>query len=280
MSGEAVDARAFVPGHVTGLFSIHRTDDPATTGSRGAGLTLAEGVTVQVTATDRTAIRLDEMPTRLDAVDRLLDEMGVSATVDVSTDLPLGAGFGVSGAAALGTALAANAAFDLGRSENDLVRAAHVAEVEAGTGLGDVVAQARGGVPLRIEPGAPPAGSLDGIPAVADVEYVTLGELSTPDVLADRPERITQAGDRALDTLRDRPTLARFMTASRQFAIDTGLLTEDLRSIVEDVEAAGGTASMAMLGDTIFALSTGLSDAGYDPVRTSINRTGATVLSG
>lgn len=271
-------ARAFVPGHVTGLFSIHRTDDPATTGSRGAGLTLDAGVRVYVVPSESTDIRLDGEPTQIRAVERVLDTMGLSATVDATSDLPLGSGFGISGALALGTALAANEAVDLGHSENELVSLAHVAEVEAGTGLGDVVAQARGGVPLRLEPGAPPVGSLDGIPGVADVEYLDIGDLSTPDVLADRPERITRAGTETLETLLERPTLKRFMTTSRSFAEDTGLLTEDLRTIIDDVEAAGGAASMAMLGRTVFALETGLTDAGYDPERTAIHHAGATVL--
>jgi pantoate kinase len=271
-------ASAFVPGHVTGLFSIHRTDDPATTGSRGAGLTLKAGVRVTVVPRESTDIRLDGEPTAVQAVERILDTVDRSATVDATTDLPLGSGFGISGALALGTALAANEAFELGHSENELVRLAHVAEVDAGTGLGDVVAQARGGIPLRLEPGAPPAGALDGIPGVAEVEYLDFGDLSTPEVLADRPDRITRAGTEALETLLQRPTLERFMTTSKAFAEDTGLLTEDLRTIIEAVEDTGGAASMAMLGRTVFALGTGLSAAGYDPERTAIHRAGATVL--
>ncbi|MFB6124742.1 MAG: pantoate kinase [Halanaeroarchaeum sp.] len=272
-------ARAFVPGHVTGFFSIHRTDDPATTGSRGAGLALADGVTVTVEPAAETGVAIEGETVAVDAVDHVLDALDVTASVAATTDLPLGAGFGVSGAMALGTALAANAVFDVGRSENDLVRLAHVAEVESGTGLGDVVAQARGGIPIRLEPGAPPAGALDAIPAVPEVEYLALGELSTPDVLADRPERITRAGTAALETLGERPTVDRFVTASRQFTGDVGLLTDDLRAVVDDVEAAGGVASMAMLGKTVFAVGTGLTDAGYDATRTAVHPGGGTLLA-
>lgn len=277
MGGDQGTGRAFVPGHVTGLFSIHRTNDPATTGSRGAGLTLETGVTVDVLPADTTAVSLNGDAIDIDAVELVLDAMDVTATVAATTALPLGSGFGVSGATALGTALAANAAFGLGRSENDLIRVAHVAEVEAGTGLGDVVAQARGGVPLRLEPGAPPSGTLDGIPGVGTVEYLDVGSLSTPAVLEERPAQITAAGTEALDRLRERPTLERFVATSRSFAEDAGLLTEDLREIVREVEATGGSASMAMLGRTVFALGTGLSDAGYDAERTNIDRGGATL---
>ena len=44
--------RAFVPGHVTGFFSVHPHDDPRRAGSRGAGIALADGVAVGLTPTD------------------------------------------------------------------------------------------------------------------------------------------------------------------------------------------------------------------------------------
>ena len=45
-------ATAFAPGHVTGFFSAHPDDDPTKAGSRGAGITLSEGVTVRLEAGD------------------------------------------------------------------------------------------------------------------------------------------------------------------------------------------------------------------------------------
>ena len=41
---------------------------------------------------------------------------------------------------------------------------------------------------------------------------------------------------------------------------------------------AGGEASMAMLGETVFALGTGLSDAGYDPRVCRTYPTGASLV--
>ncbi|MFC5277194.1 pantoate kinase [Halorubrum rubrum] len=287
-------ATAFVPGHVTAFFSAHPAADPAAAGSRGAGLTLSDGVDVTVEpigdASDPTddaddwsaadddaaaAITLDGSPAAIGAVADVLAALGVRARVELETDLPLGAGFGVSGAAALGTALAANAAADRGRTENELVRIAHEAEVERGTGLGDVVAQARGGLPIRLEPGAPGHGELDGIPANARVEYVTFGELSTEEVLAGDTAALTAAGERALSRLRADPRLPTLMDASREFAERADLLVPEVAKAIEAVDRSGdrdpesdrsgGSAAMAMLGRTVFALGTDLSDAGYDP---------------
>lgn len=270
-------ATAFAPGHVTGFFSVQRADDPRRTGSRGAGVTLSAGVTTRVEESKETRVRLNGSEVAVDSVSDVLDALDATATVDAETNLPLGAGFGVSGAMALATALAANSAFDAGRSANELVAVAHAAEVEAGTGLGDVVAQARGGVPIRVDPGAPAHGRLDGVPDSGRIEYVSYGGLSTSDVIGGNTDQLSAAGERALANLRERPTLPRFMAHSRTFADEAELLDGQVAEDIEAVTAAGGEAAMAMLGRTVFALGTGLSDAGYDPEVTNVNPAGATL---
>ncbi|SEO44011.1 pantoate kinase [Halogranum amylolyticum] len=272
------EATAFVPGHVTGFFSAHPADEPVKAGSRGAGVTLSHGVEVTARPSDEsTVLELDGDAVSMPPVERVLDALGVDAAVRAETSLPIGAGFGVSGAMALGTALTANVVFDCGRSENELVALAHVAEVQSGTGLGDVVAQARGGVPIRLDPGAPGYGRLDGVPARPDVEYVTFGELPTEAVLSGDTDRLSAAGEDALARLVREPTLAQFMYASRRFAREAGLLTDEVTEAIRAVSDAGGEASMAMLGRTVFALGSGLTDAGYDAVSCRTHPAGATL---
>jgi pantoate kinase len=272
-------ARAFVPGHVTGFFTSDRDPDPTKAGSRGGGMALTDGVTVTVRPAEEPAVFLDSVSVGMEAVERVLDALEVCAQVRGETDLPPGTGFGVSGAMALGAALAANAAFDRRLSENELVTIAHGAEVRAGTGLGDVVAQARGGIPLRLEPGGPQVNELDGVPARTRVEYLVCGELDTTEILAGDTETLTEAGRRALAEVVSEPTLGTFMQASRRFSREAGLLTDRVRDVVTDVSEAGGSATMAMLGETVLALDTGLSDAGYDPSVCHVHPCGATVES-
>ncbi len=199
------EATAFAPGHVTAFFAPYPDRDPARAGSRGAGLALSDGVEVTVRPADDadtaddgpttgTDLKLDGVPAEVEPVERVLGELNVAAEVEVDSDVPVGAGFGVSGAAALATAFAANAVFGLERSENDLVRVAHAAEAAAGTGLGDVVGQFRGGLPVRLEPGAPGYGRMDGVPARPRVEYVSFGELSTERVLGGDLDPVREAG--------------------------------------------------------------------------------------
>ena len=93
---EQSTAIAFVPGHVTGFFSAHRTDDPATTGSRGGGLTLSDGVRVRVDAAGTTRVVLDGERVEMEPVGHVLDAFDATAHVTVESDLPVGSGFGVS----------------------------------------------------------------------------------------------------------------------------------------------------------------------------------------
>jgi pantoate kinase len=270
-------AQAFVPGHVTGFFTSHPDADPTRAGSQGAGVALSEGVTVTVRPASDPEVVLNGEPVEMEAVERVLETLQMEATVRGVTDLPVGAGFGVSGAMALGTALATNAAGDRRLSTNELVTIAHGAEVQAGTGLGDVVAQNRGGLTIRLDPGGPHHNNLDGIPARERIEYHVLGGLSTDDVLGDETGQLDEAGKQALSDVVQEPTVDRFMRASRAFSRESGLLTDAVREVVTDVTESGGRATMAMLGETVFALGTGLSDAGYDPEVCQIHHAGATI---
>ncbi|MFA9426390.1 pantoate kinase [Natronorubrum sp. A-ect3] len=271
------EATAFVPGHITGFFSAHPAEDPTKAGSRGAGLTLTDGVDVTVTPAPEgeSTIVLDGEELEIDPVRTVLETLETPAHVEAESEIPLGSGFGVSGAMALGTALAANRVFERKLSRNELVTIAHGAEVQAGTGLGDVVAQAHGGVPIRLEPGGPQENKLDAIPERARVEYVSFGELSTAEVLSGETDQLSAAGKQALSRVVEEPTLLSFMYASRLFAREAGLLTDEVTATIADVADAGGQASMAMLGETVFALGTGLSDAGYEPTVCATHPAGA-----
>ncbi len=270
-------ARAFVPGHAAGFATVDRHDDPTTAGSRGAGLSLSDGVTVTVRPAEERSVELDGDSVELGAVNRVLDALEARVAVRGASDLPRGVGLGVSGGMALGAALATNRALDRGLSLNELVTVAHGAEVQAGTGRGDVVGAAHGGAPVRLEPGGPHENVVDRIPEPARVEYHVFGGESGDSVLEDT-EELTTAGERALSAVVREPTLSTFMEASRRFVRETGLLTDRARGVVEEVAAADGSATMAVGGGTVLALGSGLSDAGYDAAACRLHP-GATVAA-
>lgn len=119
-------------------------------------------------------------------------------------EIPVGCGFGASGAGALGTAYALNRALSLNKTVKDLTEYAHVAEVINRSGLGDIAAQSNGGVVIRLQPGGPEFGNIDRIPAPeARVFCIVLGEISTDSILADEATagRINAAGKTAMSEL-------------------------------------------------------------------------------
>jgi pantoate kinase len=188
----------------------------------------------------------------------------VTATVDIETDVPVGCGFGVSGAAALATSIAVNEEFGLEHDREQMVAAAHVADVLAGTGLGDVVPQSLGGVVTRVEPGAPEIGLFGSIEHEDPrVGYTVFGSLETADVLDndDAMERVNKAGESALDGLLKDPSVDELIDLSWEFALEAGLTTERVEEGVGEARSAGGKASMAMLGETVYGTGDDALDA-------------------
>lgn len=249
--------RAFAPGHITAFFAAVERDDALETGSRGAGLVIEDGVTVEVAGADEASVAFEGENVEFEAVERVLGMMDVSARVDIETDVPVGCGFGVSGASALAAGLAVNEEFSLGHEREQVAAAAHVADVLAGTGLGDVVPQSLGGIVTRVEPGAPELGLFGNVehddPTVG---YTVFGELDTADVLDndEAMERVNKAGESALDGLLKDPSVEKVMDLSWEFALETNLATELVEDAVGEARSEGGKSSMAMLGETAFGI--------------------------
>ncbi|WP_266076410.1 GHMP family kinase ATP-binding protein [Haladaptatus caseinilyticus] len=258
--------KAFAPGSVTAVFAPTESGDE----SRGASMAIEDGLVADVRAADRTDVVLDGERTEFEPVENLLDELGVTARVELDADVPIGCGFGASGAATLATALSANERYELGRSHDELVQLSHLAEVEAGTGLGDVFIQSAGG--LLMDDGR---GKRRWEPADI-VEYVSYGGMSTSEALGDDElmSRVQTVGRRILTSFPENPSLERVTRDAWAFARELELPTSRVRDTVLEVEAEGGTASMAMLGETVFAVGID----GVLPNSTQISHEGAHLL--
>jgi len=294
-------ATAFAPAHITGFFAAKPDPDPVKAGSVGCGLCLETGVTARVTTSttgttdtpdtldtaDITGsgvlIRLNaeqiDLPTVEYVVESLLGAGHSQCVVELRADVPLGYGFGVSGAAALATALAVNTDLGQGLTMEQAAAVAHSAEVVNRTGMGDVAGQYAGGLVIRTVAGAPGVGAVKKVPVDAmEVSWVCMGEISTSSVLEDEKtmERINILGQRALKAMLKRPGVEHFMSLSRDFAFETGLVSPGAADAIEAVEASGGLASMAMLGDAVFALGDVSALMEFGPVGSSrIGTTGA-----
>lgn len=260
--GADISAKAYAPGHITGFFQIHEHENPHHKGSTGCGIVLNGGVTTEVKvgqSVEETDIFLNgkkvEGKTTRTVVDMITD---LPVRIRSFAEIPVGCGFGASGAGALGTAYALNRVLSLNQTVKNLTEYAHVAEVLNCSGLGDIAGQSNGGVVIRLQPGGPDFGLVDRIPAPeARVFCIVLGEISTDSVLKDKAAsgRINAAGKVAMSELLKKPTLENFMHQAKEFASKTGLMSSRAKDVIEVANASGGMASQAMLGDTVFAVA-------------------------
>lgn len=362
----------FCPGHITGFFSVHdHAKEVLARGSRGSGVNLSLGA---VTAVSMKPPGLKEIGDPLvlklavkgvndfvvdpriygSVVESLLPAKGSGWEVNVRTtlQLPVGQGFGMSGAGALATAVAIWEAFyskvspwdrklrfkaqqerffsmrtddfkvtpirkrlvdrtrlfnpdkkdisparssgkasgmlhegggvrpasrwlddseaesDMGMiSYPDVIASAHRADILTKGGLGDVVAQARGGIEMRLAPGVPPFGEIHTIPVNLDtpphIAFVIVGEpIKTSSVLANVLKRklINEAGETAVLNLLKDPTPERMMEESSQFSRLARLQSLKVKGALMEVEEFA-SASQIMIGNSVFAFVGGTAGA-------------------
>lgn len=263
-------AKAFSPGHVTGLFSIHDEDlDPLQRGSQGAGFCLKEGVMTQVfldEGQDDVFLINDnpfsETPVSKTVVRHFLHRTRIKKTgslrIHHDTKLPVGAGFGTSGAGALSLALALNSLYDSPLSFQEAAQIAHQAEIDCKTGLGTVIGEAAGGFEIRVSPGAPGVGRIHSIPFDHSLlaAFLVFGPYPTPEMLKNSPlrQKINSAGLHLKDELLKDPTVENFCALSQEFTLKTGLATPLIKVILDLLGRRGLRAGMLMFGEGIFCV--------------------------
>ena len=181
-----------------------------------------------------------------------------SIEIDQNVEVPIGAGFGSSGAGALSTALAMNRALGLGLSGEQAARVAHLAEIECKTGLGTVLAEFSGGAVIRTKAGAPGIGSVSHFDVGEEnlVGALSFGRLSTEGFLADEAVRsaVKEAGSVVIKKFLPKPNSGNFLRLSQQFAFKIGRVSNAAKAIIEEGAKRGLTCSVAMFGETIFSL--------------------------
>lgn len=266
------EARAFSPCHVTGFFQIlDQPANPLYVGSRGAGVSLSRGVEtvvkVRKAMKNSVQVRTNDFSSNSEVSKHVVDAFlsrfkqmeNFEITVEHHIEVPIGAGFGTSGAAALSLALALNDVFGFGISKIEAAQFAHIAEVECKTGLGTVIAETFGGIEVRVKPGAPGIGEIKHVPVPKDyrVACLTFNSLSTRKFLTDETtrKRINEFDGKLVDKLVEKPNIINFMNFSRQFAEHVGLITEKVRRILNAADSAGFVCSMPMFGESVFTLT-------------------------
>lgn len=261
-------AAAFAPANISLIFTIDLHDNPAKMGSRGVGFTVDKGVTARVFCqTDSfqskksLSIKFNGKPIDFATVETVLNLLNVANLgIDLQSDLPLGCGFGLSGASALATAYAVNKLFKLGKTKKELAKLAHLAEVKNRTGLGDVVNQYFGGFLIKRKVSS--AFAVSRLPfAGIKIYYRIFSPLPTKNIIGSRElkKNINEAGEEALKQIRylaakKRLTMAKILDISYQFVKQSDLpVDKKVILAIEELRKKGAHATMILLGNGLLS---------------------------
>jgi pantoate kinase len=242
----AEQKRSFAPASITCIFSPQISKDPLLSGSIGVGFTIDRGV---VAKPYKSGVRLNDDEVEFPTVEYVLNAADLEG-VELATNLPLGCGFGISGASAIATAfLSEKPAFEL----FDL---AHEAEVVNLTGLGDVVTQSFGGLVVRKNARCPSKAIVERYSWKVQLDFLILDAIPTKEILSNEvvKEKIDRSGRKWTKEFLKKPNMKNLFDCSKGFAKETELI-DFVNDVIEAVESNGGLASMIMLGKAVFALN-------------------------
>ncbi|MCL2786255.1 MAG: pantothenate kinase [Methanomassiliicoccaceae archaeon] len=257
--------KAFCPGHISCFFSPVRTADVMTTGSLGAGIRLDKGtfVTVEERSDRKLVITMDGVVVDARITERTIRSLSPDRGFDVTIEnqLPVSQGMGMSAAGAIAAGLCVSLVE--GMSEYDAYRAAHIAEVSLGGGLGDVAGIMGGRQPIRVSAGIPPFGrTIDSMLSMNVTVAMTGPGRDTGTVLSDTciMNKITEEGARCVSEYLNERTERSLYELSSRFSGSAGLETDNIRDALT-ILRKDHRASVCMLGGSIFT------DASEDSVR-------------
>ena len=255
-------AKAFAPGHISGFFEpVFHLEDLIRTGSRGAGLSISLGALSEVIIEESQVSSIEifingkkspALVTTL-ALKYIIGNNPLNVVVKTRLDLPIGQGFGMSAAGALSSCLAICKC--LGLSSEDALKAAHIAEVQLRTGLGDVISSFFGGLEIRKNPGLPPWGLIEHIPGQFELVLCVIGKKIDTKKVLNNPalvKKISEYGKLCTKKLLENPSIENFFYQSQIFTKKIGLADKKTLQAIDSVKNHG-VASMCMLGNSIFA---------------------------
>ncbi len=268
-------AKAWAPAGLSGFFVPRITNDLRTTGAAGGGVGIEEGVSVEVRVYESEQTIIENyingcpLESRLVGyiIKRLLEKKPsinppYKIVVDQKISVPIGGGYGTSGASALAVSIALAKALRARVTLNDIATIAHEADIVNKTGLGTVVGilGCCGGIVIVEEPGGPGVAKTNSIMLEDDLRILTIfyGARSKEAILSNAQglKDISKIGTKALEKILEDPTPETFIEQCRWFAEATGLMTPAVKEVVRELEKTRGVlgASMTMIGDAVFAI--------------------------
>ena len=248
--------KAYCPASITLIFKVHPDGDPFKMGSTGIGFTIDKGVIALVKKSKHTTIEFNgnkiNFPTVLWAINKLTNQ---SVSVKLDSPLPLGFGFGLSGASTLASIHALNKLLKLNKTNRQLLQIAYQAEVTNKTGLGTVTTQNIGGFLFKTTPGLQP--EFIRLPFINKKIYaVIISKIETPEILKSNTkiDAINAVFDKYLSTVTDfrSKTLEFFFDLGYSFANEAKLIRQaKTRRLIHELQKKGIPATITMLGNVV-----------------------------
>lgn len=269
------ELKIFVPGHITGFFEIISNDNPLLKGSRGAGITLDEGVITTckvISGSGNLIITVNDKEDKFNTISKktveiIADMFNVNLRsydifINHELNLPIGAGFGTSASFALGISNTLPYLLGINISFKKAGEIAHLAEISQSSGLGDVISEMYGGCVLRLKEGSPVNAIIDKIQMTEPTYAVikSIGLLETSEIIEDPHHKmmINRSGSNLLSRIIKNPSIENFIKLSYEFSVNSQLISPQLQEVIDEIDEKTMGASMAMLGNTAFGLT-------YDP---------------
>lgn len=261
----------FVPGHITGFFTICENSNPLQYGSRGVGLLIDSGVktTVKLEPTLKSEYEIIINKMQKSENETIIKETikqiqknhpfknNLKITQEIQT--PIASGFGTSAASSLGLSIALKQLLKLPIKQEQAGQYAHLTEIHEGTGLGDVIGQTGKGIVQRTQPGAPGYGQITNIPTPENLYIITktLNSIETKDIITNpqKQKQIKETGTKIEKQFNKEKTITNFLKCSYQFSKETQLIPEELEEIINKLNQKTYGSSMALIGNTAFAIT-------------------------
>lgn len=259
---------AFSPCHITGFYhKILDCSSKLNSGSVGAGVSLADGVTTRVRIYDTVPntsfdVSINGAMTESAIVsNKVLSDYiklvnrPVHISVCHDTKIPIGFGLGTSGAAALSLSFSLNDALGTCLSTLECAQVAHCAELSCMTGLGTVISEFTGGLDLRTLAGAPGVGKVEKIPLYGmSVAAVCLSPVSTARCVNEQEDRVTIKAAKFLTQLLESRSINDFLKFSYEFSASLGIIRGRCKSLIQLLKTNGFAGSVALFGKTVFTI--------------------------
>lgn len=247
-------AQAYCPCAISFIFKSCPDPDVYKHGSIGLGCTIDKGVTATVIPSSATKIFLNNKPINIPPVfDAIKILTNKNVELHVECLLPLGCGFGLSGATTLSALYVINRLLQLEKTCEELARIAHQSEIINGTGLGTVATEITGGFLLKTKSGLPTKAVH--LPFVGEKLYaIILGSLDTQNLLKKNLEKNNNAADAALEKIKNlkHPSLQECLKISYIYAQKNGFLSPSIKLIIDQLHNQDISGTMAIFGEVIF----------------------------